>query len=401
MKKYFLLSVLFCFSVVSAQQKQVKRATVAFMNVENLWDIYPSADYIDGTLPVNHPNFHRSVPVDSIKHLEVTEEYRGEWNDENLKGKKVVRYQNLSTDFTADGPKRWDEKSYKDKLGKVAKLISELGRQYTNSAPAIVGLVEVENKQVIQDLINEPILAKEGYGIVHYNSYDARGVDVAMIYMKSRFVLEDSWKKEVKIYSNSSGSRAYTRDVLVIKGKLDGEDVAVFMNHWPSRSGGQAASEDRRIASAEILKGEMDALRAQNPNIKLFAMGDFNDDPVDKSVAKTLGAVGDAKKLSENTPYFNPMWKLFKNGVASLAYRDAPNLFDQIIISKNVVGEGKLELDYKMFRTEVFAPSYLVNPSGQWKGYPLRSWDGNTYTGGYSDHFPVFTVIQREHIPNK
>ncbi len=395
MKKYLLFTVLLGFSLAQAQQKQVQRATVAFMNVENLWDVYPSADYIDGTLDVNDPKFHRSVPIDSLKYLEVTEDYKGVFNDENLKGKKVIRPQILSTDFTPLSAKRWDETKYKDKVSRVAKLISELGRQYTNTSPAIVGLVEVENRQVVEDLIKEPVLAKDDYGIVHYNSYDARGIDIAMIYQKKRFVPENMWKKEIKIF-NDEGRKIYTRDVVCVVGKLDGEHVAAFMNHWPSRSGGSATNKLRN-AAAEVLRKEMDSLRTMDPNIKLFAMGDFNDDPVDASVAKYLGATGDIDKISEKTPYFNPMWKLFKNGVASLAYRDAPNLFDQIIVSPNIITNAKLTPKYSMFKTEVYAPAYLVNSSGQWKGYPLRSWDGDTYTGGYSDHFPVFTVLQREY----
>lgn len=397
MKKILIFGAFCSAFFASAQQKQVQRATVAFMNVENLWDIYPSADYIDGTKDKNNPAFHRSVPIDSLKYLEVTEEYKGEWSDDNLIGKKVIRHQILNTDFTADSPKRWNEASYKDKMGKLAKLISELGRQYTNTSPAIVGLIEVENRQVIEDLIKEPVLAKEDYGIIHYNSYDARGVDVALIYQKKRFIPTNSLKAEIKNY-NDDGKRSYTRDVVVVSGLLDGEKVGIFMNHWPSRSGGEAASAAKRNAAAAVLKKQMDSMRAENPDVKLFAMGDFNDDPVNASLTKHLGAVGDPKKLSDQTPYFNPMWKLFKNGVASLAYRDAPNLFDQIIVSKNLVTEEKLTPTYTLYRAEIYAPKYLITDSGQWKGYPLRSWNGDTYTGGYSDHFPAVSIVQREYV---
>lgn len=396
MKKYFILLAVCSWGMIFAQQSKVQRATVAFMNVENLWDTVPSADYIDGTKDVNNPAFHRSVPLDSLKFLETTEVYKGEWNDENLKGKKVIRNQILADDFTANSSKNWTPAKFNEKLGNLAKVISELGRKYTNDNPVIVGLLEVENRDVIVELLKQPLLARSNYGIVHYNSYDARGIDIALIYQKSRFKITEQYKKEIKIFGDE-GYRSYTRDVVVVKGYLDGEHVAFFMNHWPSRSGGEARSLPRRITAATTLKQEMDKARAEDPGIKLFAMGDFNDDPVSPSLKKYLGAVGDPSELSDKTPYYNLMTKLYKAGVASLAYRDAPNLFDQIIVSQNLYSPEKLSKTYSIYKTEIFAPSYLINTQGQWKGYPLRSWDGDNYTGGYSDHFPAVTVIQKEY----
>ncbi len=396
MNKHFILFALFAFGTIFSQQTRVQRATVAFMNVENLWDTVPSADYIDGTKDVHNPAFHRSVPLDSLQYLEVTEEYKGEWSNELLMGKKVIRPQILADDFTANSSKNWTPAKYKEKMGNLAKVISELGRQYTNDNPVIVGLIEVENRQVIVDLLKEPLLAKSNYGIVHYNSYDARGIDIAIIYQKARFKVTDTYTKEIKIFGDE-GRRSYTRDVLIARGVLDGEKVAFFMNHWPSRSGGEARSLPRRIAAATALKTEMDKIRAEDPTVKMFAMGDFNDDPVSPSLKKYLGAVGEPSQLSDKTPYYNLMTKLYKAGVASLAYRDAPNLFDQIIVSQNLYSPEKLSKTYSVYRTEVYAPSYLINNQGQWKGYPLRSWDGDNYTSGYSDHFPAFTVIQKEH----
>lgn len=395
MKKYSILVFLLLFTITFGQQKQVKRATIAFLNVENLWDTIASADYIDGTLPFSNPKFHRSVPMDSLKFLETTENYKGEWSDELLVGKKVVKRQILSDDFTPKSPKLWGTKFYNQKLANEAKVISELGRQYTNDNPVICGLIEVENRQVIEDLIKQPALAKSNYGIVHVNSYDARGIDIALIYQKNRFVVEDFYTKEIKIF-NEEGRRQYTRDLLVTIGYLDGEKMAIFMNHWPSRTAGEAVSRQKRNAAADILRKEMDNVAKENPNIKMVAMGDFNDDPVSQSLKKYLGAVGDPKELSDTAPYYNLMYKLYKAGVASLAYRDAPNLFDQIIISKNLYTEEKITPNYSLFKAEIYAPSFLINKEGQYKGYPFRSWDGNRFTGGYSDHFPAVSVYQRE-----
>ena len=390
----FVFLMTFCF-IFGQQKGQLRKvATIGFMNVENLWDTIASADYIDGTKDVSNPAFHRSVPLDSLKYLETTEEYYGEWRDDLLKGKKVVRKQILADDFTHNSPKNWNTKNYNIKIANQAKVIAEMGAQYTKTAPVIVGLIEVENRQVIEDLIKHPLLVKYDYGIIHYNSYDARGIDVAIIYQKRRFTPSNSLKKEIKIY-NDDGKRAYTRDIIVATGFLDNEKVAFFMNHWPARSGGEARSLPRRNAAAKVLKQQMDSVRLQDPTAKLFAMGDFNDDPVNTSLKNILGAVATPKDLSAENPYLNLMYPLFKRGVASLAYQDAPNLFDQIIVSGNLIS-NEVGKEYSVYKTEVFAPPYLINREGNWKGYPLRSWNGDQFTGGYSDHFPAFVVVQRE-----
>ncbi|WP_392438100.1 endonuclease [Cruoricaptor ignavus] len=385
--------------VLSAQQgkpaqKQPRRlATVGFMNVENLFDTIRSADYVDGTKDPRNPAYHRSIPVDSIPHLEVTEEYKGQWSDPLLKGKKVVRYQVVAEEFTPESNKRYGKKIYQQKLDNTAKVISEVGFRETGSAPVIMGLIEVENRNVVKDLISQPALKKYNYDLIHYNSFDARGVDVALIYQKSRFIPVNSYKKELKIY-NPDGKREYTRDILVAIGYLDDEKVAVFMNHWPSRRGGEAVSLPKRNAAAALLKQQMDSIGAAHPSIKMFAMGDFNDDPVSSSLKKHLKAVGTPKELSDETPYLNLMYPLYKKGVASLAYQDAPNLFDQIIVSRNLVSDF-LTTDYKVQKAELYAPPYLITKDGNFKGYPYRSWSGDRWTGGYSDHFPAFVVVQK------
>ncbi|WP_418122217.1 endonuclease [Chryseobacterium sp. PTM-20240506] len=386
---------MFLFSMFTfAQQGQLRKvAAVGFLNVENLFDTIPSADYIDGTKAINNPAFHRSIPLDSIRFLEA-EKYDGTWSDGLLKGKKTVRYQSGYEEFTPKSSKNYNTKVYKTKLANEAKVISELGSQYTKTAPAVVGLIEVENRQVIQDLIKEPALAKYDYGIIHYNSYDYRGIDVALIYQKRRFTVTNSLKKELKIF-NETGKREYTRDILVVTGFLDNEKVAFFMNHWPSRRGGEAVSLPKRNAAAVLLKQQMDSVRAADPSTKLFAMGDFNDDPVSSSLKNHLKAVDNSKDLNDNTPYLNLMYPLYKKGVASLAYQDAPNLFDQIIVSKNLISD-QVTKEYSVYRAEIYAPAYLVNKEGNYKGYPFRSWNGDQFTGGYSDHFPAFVILQKE-----
>ncbi|MFC6267155.1 endonuclease/exonuclease/phosphatase family protein [Frigoriflavimonas asaccharolytica] len=380
----------------SQQKTKIVGTTVGFLNVENLWDTIQSADYIDGTKALNNPAFHRSVPLDSIKFLDVTDkDYKGPWNDQALMGKKVVRYQGLSEDFTPLSKKNYGKIIYVKKLHNVAKVISEMGAQYTGKPPAVVGMIEVENRQVMEDVVKQPELAKYDYGVIHFNSYDYRGIDVGIIYQKRMFTPSKYYKKEVVIF-NEEGKRSYTRDVLVVTGYLNNEKVAFFMNHWPSRRGGEVKSAISRNAAATVLKKEMDEISAAEPGVKMFAMGDFNDDPIDDSLLEHLHAAGREKDLSDERPYLNLMYPLFKKGVASLAYRDAPNLFDQIIVSRNLISD-KVGPTFSVMKAEIFAPAYLIGKEGNYKGYPFRSWVGDTFTGGYSDHFPAFVVLQKEY----
>ncbi|MDQ1098474.1 hypothetical protein QE404_003621 [Chryseobacterium camelliae] len=363
-----LWAVIFSVIAFAQQGKLRKVAAVGFLNVENLFDTIRSADYIDGTKDRKNPAFHRSIPLDSVKFLQA-EKYDGEWSDGLLQGKKVVRYQGGSDEFTPHSAKNYNSRVYRTKLVNEAKVISELGAQYTKTAPAVVGLIEVENRQVIEDLIKQPALAKYDYGIIHYNSYDYRGIDVALIYQKRRFTPTNTLKKELKIF-NEEGKREYTRDILVVTGFLDNEKVAFFMNHWPSRRGGEAASLPKRNAAAALLKQQMDSVRAADPSTKLFAMGDFNDDPVSSSLKNYLKAQANPKDLNDTNPYLNLMYPLYKKGVASLAYQDAPNLFDQIIVSKNLISD-QVTKEYSVYKAEIFAPAYLVNKEGNYKGYPF------------------------------
>lgn len=394
MKKNLILTVLYLSCFAYSQSGKFRRmATIGFYNVENLWDTIASADYIDGTLSPDNPKFHRSISVDSIKYLP-HEPYSGEWSDSKLKGKKVVRYQAFNDEFTPNSSKRYTTELYHKKLQNSAKVISELGASITKSPPVIVGLLEVENRQVVEDLTQQTPLKSYDYGVIHFNSYDFRGIDPAIIYQKRRFSPTYATHKELKLYKEN-GKREYTRDLLVISGYLDGEKVAIFLNHWPSRRGGEAISLPKRNAAAALLRKQMDSVRAVEPNTKLIAMGDFNDDPVSSSIKDYLKAVGKPKQLSHEYPYLNLMYPLYKKGVASLAYRDAPNLFDQIIVSENLV-KNTDPYTYSVYTTIVYAPNYLINKEGNFKGYPFRSWDGDTFTGGYSDHFPVFTVLSKE-----
>ena len=162
MKKVLFICSLLLGLTLYAQKTVKIGASVAFFNVENLFDTIHSADYIDGTKDITNPAFHRSIPVDSIQFLEA-DEYRGVWNDTALKGIKAVRYQSVAEEFTPASGKNYNTKIYNQKLANAAKVISEIGYDYLKSAPTVCGLIEVENRQVIEDLIKQPTLAKYDY----------------------------------------------------------------------------------------------------------------------------------------------------------------------------------------------------------------------------------------------
>lgn len=387
---FFLLIV----SSVNGQQNY-QAATIGFYNVENLFDTGISVGYIDGTRSPEDPMYHISISEDEISNYE-HEEFLGEFTYENVAGKKVIRPLILQKEeFSPSGKKVWNEEKYNQKLKNLAEVISELGRETTNDAPVIVGLCEIENFKTVEDLINQPLLKKYNYGIAHFNSFDARGVDVALIYQKERFQVTKAKPYVIDIFEND-GSRDYTRDILRVTGILDGEEITFLVNHWPSRSGGEAASRPRRQKAAEVMKGIYDEIRAENPNAKIIAMGDFNDDPVSPSIDKTMGAISTKGKIKDRD-IVNLMYTMFKNGNGTLAYRDSWNLFDQFLVTGTLMDKDKKFDSYKVYKTEIYSPEKLVQPDGQYKGYPYRMFSGDTFRAkGYSDHFPVYTVLLKE-----
>ncbi|HLV24507.1 MAG TPA: hypothetical protein VKY36_07010 [Moheibacter sp.] len=381
------------FSTAVFGQQNYKAATVAFYNIENLFDTEISAGYIDGTLSPTDPNYHISINVNDIPNYD-TESFKGDYTYENISGKKIIRPLILQDEFSPSGKKVWTEERYNQKVKNISHVIAQLGKEETQSAPVIVGLCEIENRKTVEDIANSPELKKYDYGVVHFNSFDARGVDVALIYQKSRFQVTSAKPYVIEIFEND-GSRDYTRDILRVTGLLDGEEITFLVNHWPSRSGGEQASRPRRQKAAEVMKGIYDEIRAENPNAKIMAMGDFNDDPVSPSLDKTLQAIPNKGKIKDSD-IVNLMYNMFKNGMGTLAYRDSWNLFDQFIVTGAMIDAQKKFETYKVFKTEIFSPDYLVQPDGQYKGYPYRMFSGDTFRAkGYSDHFPVYTVLLR------
>ena len=296
-------------------------------------------------------------------------------------------------DRTPEGRDRWTEEIFEMKLANTAKVIADIGSETTGSPPAIIGLSEVENRYVIERLVDSPALKKYNYGIAHFESPDERGIDVCVLYRKSKFTLLRAKKHFLSLY-DSDGDRDFTRDQLVVSGLLDNELIYVIVHHWPSRSGGQASSEPKRIAAGELNRKTVDSIRAINPKAKIINMGDFNDDPNNKSVQEALGAVGDREDVIESTTFYNPMMLFYKKGIGTSCYRDKWNVLDQVHVSPSLL--KKSESDWYFWKAGIFNPPYLINKKGRYKGYPFRSFAGGKFTGGYSDHFPVYALLLKK-----
>ena len=283
------------------------------------------------------------------------------------------------------------KKKYKEKINNISRVISETGKTETQSMPVIIGLCEIENEHVLNDLC-EAINKRGGnYEFIHLNSFDERGIDVGLLYNKTRFIPQNKQKLLINL-PRQEGYKNYTRDILLIEGLLEGEKMYFFVNHWPSRRGGEQRSLPKRMAAAKVLKQAMDSLISINPKAKIVAMGDFNDDCTSPSIKKGLNTVSKKENVTTGS-YYNPAENLFKKGLGTIAYQDSFSFFDQQIMSPALVTDQE---GYHFYRMNVFAPFYLITQEGPYKGYPYRTFSNNNYTGGYSDHFPVYTILIKE-----
>jgi len=290
-------------------------------------------------------------------------------------------------EFLPEGPYLWNSKKYLEKLEHMADVISKIGIDVTPDGPAVIGVSEIENRSVLEDLVKQPSLKSRNYRIVHFDGPDRRGVDCALFYNPKYFKMTNAQSRPFIIAGDTS---FHTRDQLVVSGIFDGEPMHFVVNHWPSRSGGQKGSEYKRLGAANVTRSIVDSLLAIDPKAKIMVMGDLNDDPIDKSVKKVLNTATDEKVMLDGQ-LFNPMAKMLKNGIGSLAYRDSWNLFDQIILSQALLGEDKTT--YKYYKAVVFNKTWITTKDGTFKGYPFRTYSYGSYIGGYSDHFPVMVFI--------
>jgi len=295
-------------------------------------------------------------------------------------------------DFTPQGSKQWNSWKYMEKLDRLGEVISKMGADITPDGPAVLGLCEVENRAVLVDLANNHYIKDRNYQVVHYTGPDRRGIDVALLYQPKYFNYISS-KPYPTVVPDNPGFR--TRDQLLVTGELLGERIHFIVSHWPSRGGGERRSRPMRIAAADIARSIVDSIQAAEPGAKVILMGDYNDDPSSRSIRHHLRAHGNLKKLQENE-LFNPFEDLYNKGIGSLAWRDSWNLFDMHLLTPSLVGNDRGT--FKFHRAFVYNPPYLRQPTGRFQGYPFRSYSGDVYQSGYSDHFPTYVFLIREVI---
>ncbi|MFI5219649.1 MAG: endonuclease/exonuclease/phosphatase family protein [Bacteroidia bacterium] len=314
----------------------------------------------------------------------------GFYNLENLFD--TIDGPNNDAEFLPDGANLYTGKVYLDKLSKLADVISLIGTDASPDGLSIMGCAEVENKSVLTDLTHQPKLAARHYEIVHYDSPDERGIDVGLLYNPKYFkpIFSEPLFIDIK---NEDGSPRYTRDILYVTGMYDGEQIHILVGHWPSRRGGEEASAPYREKAARVCKHKIDSITKLNADAKILVMGDLNDDPVSPSVAIVLKAKGEKEKVKKGSLY-NPWMDYYMKGIGTLAYNDAWNLFDQILLTPAFISKNKTGYFFK--EADIFSKPWMVQKTGRFKGYPLRTYDFNKYIGGYSDHFPTYVVLLKE-----
>lgn len=368
MKIKFLLQVLIIVLATNfgiSQEKKFAIHTVAFYNLENLFDT------------INDPNTF-------------DEEY-----------------------LPAKG---WNTKNYKKKLDNLSRVIAELGTgEQQKNSPTIIGVCEIENRRVLEDLVKHPKIIDKNYKVIHFDSPDKRGIDTGFLYDPKHFnptsfvnvplyIFEGAPKKKDKKEKeeqtddenmvDKDTKRIYTRDQLLVTGLLDGEEVSFIVNHWPSRSGGEKKSSPYREEAGKLNRKIIDSLININPNAKIITMGDLNDGAYNKSVKQGIGAKLKKEELKNPADIFNPFEQMAKDGHASLFYRDSGDIFDQIMVSEQFISKDKNDYSsLKYWKAGIYNKNFLIQKDGQYKGYPLRNQNG---VPGFSDHFPVYIYLLKE-----
>jgi hypothetical protein len=310
----------------------------------------------------------------------------GFWNVENLYD--TINDPAIQDDeFTPKGTSAWGDVRYKTKLNHLSDAISQMGVEENKDGLAVLGLSEIENSSVLNDLVNSEKLKQRKYKVIHFDGPDARGIDVALLYNPKYFKLSKTKIYHVTLPTDTAHK---TRDQLVVNGQIMGEEINFIVLHWPSRRGGESETKPNRIAAAMVTKHISDSLQKSNPNCKLIIMGDLNDDPSNESINVTLGAKENKNSL-QGYELYNTMWDKHKTGTGTLAYKDSWNLFDQFIISKALVGPSPGKLTF--VSSAIFNKPFLTEAEGKYKGQPFRTYAGPKYLGGYSDHLPVYMIL--------
>ena len=291
-------------------------------------------------------------------------------------------------EYTPGGKNQWNSTKYWNKINHLARAISSFKSKTTPNGPAIIGVSEIENRTVLEDLVADPQLAPWNLQICHHDSPDKRGVDVGLLYNPKMFKLENVTNHRLAEVPFA------TRDQMCVVGTIGGQRMAIIVNHWPSRLGGQEKSSPNREAAARLCMAISDALWKVDPNIGVIIMGDLNDDPMDPSCAKVIGAKPKLKDVQAHG-FYNPFWKMLDDGIGTLAYKSSWNLFDQIILSGNLAESKDQDGKWMFDRSIVHNYDFLRDTEGSRQGYPKRTYSAGVFLNGYSDHFPTEVILKR------
>ena len=303
------------------------------------------------------------------------------WNVENLFD-TVNDTNKVDGEFTPAGGKLWTKERLTEKMENLAKVIHYMNK---GNGPDILGLVEVEHKYLVDSLAGK-YFPERNYKSVSFESPDSRGIQNALLYDADIFDFMDGQPIEVKFFSDYK-----TRDILYVKLKWQGEYLNIFINHWPSRLGGEETSRSRRINAASILKAYIDNAREEDDKFNnIIIMGDFNDEPDDLSVREVLGAedpvVITPTYKGNAISLFNLAFEQYKRGAGTHLFEHEYNFLDQIIISDDLFDKTKVDLEPDSF--EIIKPSFAETTKGG-KNIILPTFDGGVYIKGFSDHYPV------------
>lgn len=354
MKRSFIVAALLLLMSLSASaQKTQQNYVIGFYNLENLFDIYD----------------------DPVK------------ND---------------SEFLPEGKNKWTQAKYEKKLHNMAKVIRSMADN-NKRWHTILGISEIENRLVIEDLVSQPEIADANYQIVHYDSPDRRGVDVALLYKPDQFTYLDSesipfdFNSDID-FSDTDTSYFKTRDILMVHGLIAGEHFAFYVAHLPSRIGGKGGN--LRGRGGEIIYNHAMMMEEKYPGIKIVAMGDMNDNPTDDSMAKYLHG---QERLENVTPteFFSPYISMLKAGYGSLCYQGVWSIYDLELVNYNLAHapDGGLKIQPvtknhgKEYYGVVFKRPWMTTQKGQYKGYPFRTFSNGAFVGGYSDHYPTYIVV--------
>lgn len=306
-------------------------------------------------------------------------------------------------DFLPNGKYEWDQKKYQSKLKNMSRVLADICPQATAKGASVIGVAEVENRAVVLDLLRQPSLRGRGYRVLHFDSPDRRGIDCALIYNPAEFVLQDSMYVQ---YESPAYDRMFTRGFLVGIGQMGNQQVAFIVCHWPSRG---SESETRERAGSQVRKLCKQLLQ-QYEGLAIVVMGDLNDDPDNRSLTRSLHTVySPSEAAGKADELYNP-WRytLREEGRGTLTYKGEWNLFDQIIVSGNLVDanlrqqQGKKDKTVKygdkltLTEHDIFRPDYIQETEAKYRGNPLRTHIGTRWMNGYSDHFPTFIYLTRK-----